>query len=100
MSDEELAEVEEHPAKQGIVEKNIELLKKLQTMGADVNPLQIMQIRLMQYIDLFLPGGTPLREFYDFQVDRAVNQLLEQALSEVTRDRLTAGIDGMPKDIA
>lgn len=83
------------PTRDEIVANNVELLTQLRGLGADLNPLQVMQIRLDVFLDLFYPSGA-LREFYDFQVERAVGALLEQAVSEVARDRLTDGIVPKP----
>jgi hypothetical protein len=80
---------EEIPTEQ-LEEENMQLMRELEKMGVHVNPVSFLKIKL-DLMEVFLVS-TPIRQQMDRLFESAVNQILLEERTEVTRKKLTEGI--------
>lgn len=70
-------------------ERNLELFSELQRMNKGVD---VSAVRLAVLIDLLLPTEGAFRQMFETAFEMNLNQVLEQAVAEARRAKLTEGI--------
>lgn len=73
-------------------QQNTALHQQLAQNGKHLDPDDLLFVGLQTLVDLMLPVGGPFRHIYELQRESRLNETLQQAVSQVLREKLTEGV--------